>query len=50
MELKLAEFRPNDARLKNERSVTVDIRDEDINYKKTGLIVEAMEFRPNTYG
>ena len=46
MELKLAEFAPDDKLLLNERAVIVDFREENIRVLKRGLIVEGMEFRP----
>ncbi|XP_066335920.1 cysteine-rich receptor-like protein kinase 25 isoform X2 [Miscanthus floridulus] len=46
MELKLAEFAPDDKLLLNERAVIVDFREENIRVPKWGLIVEGMEFRP----
>lgn len=46
MELKLAEFAPDDKLLVNERAVIVDFREENIRVQKRGLIIEGMEFRP----
>ncbi|XP_066338354.1 uncharacterized protein [Miscanthus floridulus] len=46
MELKLAEFAPDDKLLLNEKAVIVDFREENIRVLKSGLIVEGMEFRP----
>uniref|UniRef100_A0A0E0MMH0 Protein kinase domain-containing protein n=1 Tax=Oryza punctata TaxID=4537 RepID=A0A0E0MMH0_ORYPU len=46
MELKLAEF-ATDEKLLSEKNVIVDFREENDHIKKSGLIIEGMEFRPN---
>ncbi|WVZ87099.1 hypothetical protein U9M48_033791, partial [Paspalum notatum var. saurae] len=47
MEVKLAEF-TTDEQLLNEKAVIVDFREENDAVKKSGLIIEGMEFRPNS--
>uniref|UniRef100_A0A0E0CKR0 Protein kinase domain-containing protein n=1 Tax=Oryza meridionalis TaxID=40149 RepID=A0A0E0CKR0_9ORYZ len=46
MELKLAEFAA-DEKLLGEKKVIVDFREENDHVKKSGLVIEGMEFRPN---
>jgi len=46
LELKLAEF-TNDDDMLTEEGVIVDLRDENVSVKKSGLILEGMEFRSN---
>jgi len=46
LELKLAEF-TNDDDMLRQRGVLVDLRENDLTIKKSGLIVEGMEFRSN---
>ncbi|KAJ1272752.1 hypothetical protein BS78_06G226700 [Paspalum vaginatum] len=47
MEVKLAEF-TTDEQLLNEKAVIVDFREENDAVKKSGLIIEGMEFRANS--
>lgn len=47
MELKLAEFAA-DEKLLGEKKVIVDFREENDHVKKSGLVIEGMEFRPNS--
>jgi hypothetical protein len=44
MELKVAELAVDE--LFSEKAVIVDIREENDIYKKSGLIIEGIEFRP----